>query len=125
MYLTNRGIRAALAALCAVAAATSHAGPREQAKRIHDRLAGVPPSAVVLDEMQAKVAAGDAIGAATQAMQNPAFYNTTVRELATPWSNRDRSVYAELNDTTATVIGMVRDDVPFDQVLYEDIVYLG
>jgi hypothetical protein len=125
MYLTNRGIRATLAALCAVAAATSHAGPREQAKRIHDRLAGVPPSAVVLDEMQAKVAAGDAIGAATQAMQNPAFYNTTVRELATPWSNRDRSVYAELNDTTATVIGMVRDDVPFDQVLYEDIVYLG
>ena len=60
-----------------------------------------------------------------QAMQNPAFYNTTVRELATPWTNRDRSVYAELNDSTATVIGMVRDDVPFDQVLYEDIVYIG
>ena len=60
-----------------------------------------------------------------QAMQNPAFYNTTVRELATPWTNRDRSVYADLNDSTATVIGMVRDDVPFDQVLYEDIVYVG
>jgi hypothetical protein len=128
MYLRNTGIRAAhaaIAALCVVAAAASHAGPREQAKRIHDRLAGVPPSAAVLDQMQTKVTAGDAIGAATQAMQNPAFYNTTVRELATPWTNRDRSVYAELNDSTATVIGMVRDDVPFDQVLYEDIVYVG
>jgi hypothetical protein len=58
-------------------------------------------------------------------MQNPAFYNTTVRELATPWTNRDRSVYAPLNDSTATVIGMVRDDVPFDQVLSGDIVYVG
>jgi hypothetical protein len=75
--------------------------------------------------MAAKVASGDAIGAANEAMQNPAFYNTTVRELATPWTNRDRSVYAPLNDSTATVIGMVRDDVPFDQVLSGDIVYVG
>ncbi|HUO67999.1 MAG TPA: hypothetical protein VMV37_10705, partial [Gammaproteobacteria bacterium] len=51
--------------------------------------------------------------------------NTTVRELATPWTNRDQSVYADLNDSTATVIGMVRDDVPFDQVMYEDIIYVG
>ena len=58
-------------------------------------------------------------------MTNPEFYNTTVRELATPWTNRDRSVYADLNDSTATVIGMVRDDVPFDQVMYDDIVYTG
>jgi hypothetical protein len=129
MCLHERGAlrlaHAALAALCGIAAASSYAGPREQAKRIHDRLAGVPPSSAVLDQMQTKVAAGDAIGAAMQAMTNPAFYNTTVRELATPWTNRDRSVYAELNDSTATVIGMVRDDVPFDQVLYEDIVYVG
>jgi hypothetical protein len=128
MCLHKRVIRylhAAFAALCAVAAATSQAGPREQAKRIHDRLAGVPPTGAVLDAMQAKVANNDAIGAAMDAMTNPAFYNTTVRELATPWTNRERSVYAELNDSTATVIGMVRDNVPFDQVLYEDIVYVG
>jgi hypothetical protein len=114
----------ALVALC-IASSVCHAGPREQAKRIHDRLAGTPPTAAVLDSMAAKVAAGDAIGAANQAMNNPAFYNTTVRELATPWTNRDRSVYADLSDSTATVIGMVRDDVPFDQVLSGDIVYVG
>jgi len=110
---------------CTTICTTGNAGPREQAKRIHDRLAGTPPSATVLTSMAAKVAAGDALGAAMDAMANPAFYNTTVRELATPWTNRDRSVYADLNDSTATVIGMVRDDVPFDQLLFGDIVYVG
>ena len=103
----------------------SLAGPREQARRMHDRLVGVPPSAAVIDSMAAKITVGDAVGAAMEAMQNPAFYNTTLREFATPWTNRDESVYADLNDSTATVIGMSRDDVPFDQVLYEDIVYVG
>jgi hypothetical protein len=121
----SRIAHVAAAALCVLAAAATHAGPREQAKRLHDRLVGTPPAATVLDAMQSKVASGDAVGAAMQAMTNPEFYNTTVRELATPWTNRDRSVYADLNDSTATVIGMVRDDVPFDQVMYEDIVYLG
>jgi hypothetical protein len=75
--------------------------------------------------MESKVASGNAVDAAMEAMQNPAFYNTTVRELAAPWTNRERSVYVDLNDSTATAIGMVRDDVPFDQVLYDDIVYVG
>lgn len=111
--------------VCALAVSVSFAGPREQAKRLHDRLAGVPPSSTVLDSMAAQIVAGDAIGAAMEAMDNPAFYNTTLREFATPWFNREQSVYVELNDSVATVIGMIRDDVPFDQVLYEDIVYVG
>jgi len=121
----SRIAHAAVAALCVLSAASSEAGPREQAKRIYDRLTGTPPPAATLDALEAKVAAGDALGAANQAMTSPAFYNTTVRELATPWTNRDRSVYADLNDSTATVIGVVRDDVPFDQVLSGDIVYTG
>lgn len=118
-------VRATVAVGCAAIAVAAYAGPREQAKRIHDRLVGVPPSAAVLDSMTTKVTDGDAVGAAMEAMQNPEFYNTTVRELATPWTNREQSQYVPLNDSTATVIGMVRDDVPFDQVLYENIVYVG
>jgi hypothetical protein len=34
-------------------------------------------------------------------------------------------VFAPLNDYTATVIGMVRDDVPFQEVLSADILYIG
>ena len=110
---------------CALGVSATWAGPREQAKRIHDRLVGVPPAPAALDSMEAKVASGDAVGAAMDAMDNPAFYNTTVREFATLWFNREQSVYGDLNDSTATVIGMIRDDVPFDQVLYGDIVYVG
>lgn len=108
-----------------VGASLAYAGPREQAKRIHDRLVGVPPTTAVLDSMATRISNGDSLGAAYEAMDNPAFYNTTVREFATPWMNREQSVFADLNDSIALVIGMVRDDVPFDQVLYEDIAYVG
>jgi hypothetical protein len=111
--------------ICLIGVSTVWAGPREQAKRMHDRLAGVPPTSAVLDSMASSIQAGNAVGAAMEAMQNPAFYNSTIREFATPWSNREQSVYAPLNDSTATVIGMIRDDVPFDQVLYDDIVYVA
>ena len=114
-----------IALFICVASSTAYAGPREQARRIHDRLTGVPPAPSVLDSMTTMIEGGDALGAAGVAMNNPAFYNTTVRQLAAPWTNRDRSVYVDLNDTIATVIGIVRDDLPFDQVLHEDIVYVG
>jgi hypothetical protein len=114
----------AVVALAAIAA-SAHAGPREQAKRMHDRIAGVPPSAAVLDEMAADLTAGRTNDAAMVAMQNPSFYSVTLKNLVTPWTNRDQTVFAPLNDYTATVIGMVRDDVPFDQVLSGDILYVG
>lgn len=121
----SRAPSIAIGVVCIMAFSVSVAGPREQAKRIHDRLVGVPPSSTVLDSMATKISTGDAVGAAMEAMDDPAFYNTTVRELATPWTNREQSVYADLNDATATVIGIIRDDLPFDQLLYEDVVYAG
>ncbi len=102
----------------------SSAGPREQAKRMHDRLTGVPPTEEVLSEMAALLP-GNPVAAANIAMQNPAFINTTIKDWATPWFNRDQSVYRDLNDSVATVMGFVRDDVPFDQILYADRIYLG
>lgn len=102
-----------------------HAGPREQAKRMHDRLVGVPPSDAVLNSMQTKIEDGQFIDAALEAMANPIFYSTTLKDFATPWTNREQSVYLDLNDFSATVIGMIRDDVPFNQVLSGNIVYIG
>lgn len=122
---SSKILSAVIVLICTLSTSVSFAGPREQAKRMHDRLVGAPPSSTVLDSMTTKITNGDVIGAAMEAMQNPAFYNTTLREFATPWTNREQSVYAELNDSTATVIGMIRDDVPFDEVLHEDIVYVG
>ncbi len=114
----------ALVALAAFAASAS-AGPREQAKRMHDRIAGVPPSAAVLDAMEAEITAGRAEAAALIAMDNPSFYSVTLKNLVTPWTNREQTVFAPLNDYTATVIGMVRDDLPFNEVLSADVLYVG
>jgi hypothetical protein len=98
---------------------------RRQAKRIHDRIAGIPPSESVLDSMEADIVAGNPAAAAFTAMNNNAFYSVTLKNMATPWSNRDRSMFAPLNDYTATFIGMVRDEVPLNQLLSADLVYVG
>ena len=82
-----------------VAGATAYAGPREQAKRMHDRLAGVPPTPVVLDQMAALLP-GNPTAAADIAMANPAFYSVTLKNFASPWTNRDRNVFVPLNDYT-------------------------
>lgn len=117
-----------LASTLALAAVSATAGPREQAKRIHDRLAGVPPSSAVLDSMSALIEANPVVGlydAANMALENPDFYNVTLKNWATPWTNEEQTVFAPLNDYTATVIGMVRDDIPFNTLLSADILYVG
>jgi hypothetical protein len=106
-------------------ALAAHAGPREQARRMHDRLVGVPPSPAVLDEMEGLIAGGSAVQAARVAMQNPVFYTTTLKNFATPWTNEARTVHAPLNDYSATVIGIVRDDLAFTMALSGDLVYVG
>ena len=110
-------------ALGLLAIGIAQAGSREQAKRMHDRIAGVPPSAAVLDQMAAEITAGRPLGAANIAMQSSAFYNVTPKNFVAPWTNREQSVFVPLNDYTATVIGMVRDDEPFDTLLSADILY--
>ena len=101
------------------------AGPREQARRLHDRLAGVPPTEAVLQQMQDDITAGDATSAAYTAMDNVNFYNVTLKNFAAPWTNRDQSIFVPLNDYIATVIGMVRDDVAFNTLLSADLAYVG
>jgi hypothetical protein len=123
----GRWLRRALPiAICiALAAPEAIAGAREQAKQIHDRLAGVPPTASVLNAMEQDIIANDPDAAAARAMQNDAFYSVTLKNFATPWTNEEQTVFAPLNDYTATVIGMVRDDVDFRQILSGNIIYTG
>jgi hypothetical protein len=92
-----------------------------QATRMYNRIAGVPPSPSVLAQMMAT----NMVSAALLATNDPAFYNNTIRNLATPWTNRDQTVFAPLNDYTATVVGMVRDNVPFNTLLSADLVYIA
>ncbi len=114
-------LRLAVCCLCA-GAATAATVNADQALRIYNRVAGVPASPAALAQM---MAAPDAVTAALIATRDPAFYNNTIRNLAAPWTNRAQSVFVPLNDYTATVVGMVRDDVPFNQLLSADLVYVA
>jgi hypothetical protein len=101
-------------------------GPREQAKRIHDRITGVPPSAETLEKMVDEIENNnDPLAAAMLAIEHPDFYNVTLKNWATPWTNEEQTPFAPLNDYSATVIGMVRDEVPFNELLSADILYIG
>ncbi|HEX9853017.1 MAG TPA: hypothetical protein VGA68_08380 [Woeseiaceae bacterium] len=103
---------------------TANAFPREQAKQIHDRLAGVPPTEAVLASMEADIQNNNPLAAADTAMNNPGFYNVTLKNFVAPWTNRDSNVFVPLNDYIATVVGMIRDDVPFNGLLSDDILYV-
>ncbi len=92
---------------------------------MHERLTGIPPDSIVLENMRADIAAGNAVAAAQIAMENSAFYNVTLKNFVAPWTNEEQSVFVPLNDYTATVIGMVRDDVPFNTLLSANLVYIG
>jgi hypothetical protein len=126
--------KATALALAIVALASVHpeasADERTQAKRMFDRLTGTPPSPALLDTLTARVTSNGLLDTAqfildpAQAHSSP-FYSVTIKNFATPWTNRDQTVFAPLNDYTATVIGMVRDNKDFRGALYDDIVYVG
>ena len=117
----SAGAIAGLGALALMSAALAANPNKDQAKRMYDRIAGVPASDAVLTQMTQT----DATSAALMATQDPAFYNNTIRNLAAPWTNRDQTVFVPLNDYTATVVGMVRDNVPFNTLLSADLVYVA
>jgi len=103
----------------------AYAGSLEQAKQLHDRLTGTPASQATLLEMVTLLDDNKPIEAAYKAMESPAFYSTTLKLFATPWTNIDQDIFAPLNDYSATVIGAVRDDVDFREILQADMLYVG
>jgi len=120
----------AVALLAAQAASPAHAGAYEQARRIYERLDGVQPSATVLNTMandilsqpgQAGLLAAAVV--ATDPHTGANFYDATLKEFINPWTNRNQSAFVPFNDYTATVIGMIRDDIPFNTVLSANILY--
>ncbi len=98
---------------------------RQQAKRIHDRIAGIPPDNSTLDTLELMIIDNGAEAAAYEAMLNPGFYNVTLKNFSAAWSNEEQSNFVPLNDYTATVIGMIRDEVDFRELLSGNIIYTG
>lgn len=107
----------------AVGCAPSMADSLSQAKRIHDRLTGVVGEQSTLQQMADLIDDGQSLEAATLAMQHPDFLNVTIKNWVAPWTNEEADVFTSLNDYTATVIGIVRDDLDYRLILTGDIVY--
>ncbi|HMN67214.1 MAG TPA: hypothetical protein PKC28_01625 [Bdellovibrionales bacterium] len=106
---------------CAVHAQTAQV----KAQWMLERLTGVkwPADSPLIAEMTAKVEAGDLKGAAAFATAQDQFYSVVVKEMAAKMSTREESVRVELNDFTSTVIGAVRDEMDFRQVLFGNFSY--
>ncbi len=121
---------------------------RRQAKRIHDRLTGVNATNAAIDDMEATLDCtlpptpgypcdGTGKNAAKYAIDtlqhnpdaaNPNahyFYNVTLKNFAAPWTNEEQTVFTELNDYSATIVGAVRDGLDFRRILYDDLLYIG
>lgn len=120
-----RLVRLISALLCLLwAGPAAQADTIDQARRLHDRLVGVPPSAGAISDMVAFLP-GQPLLAAERAMEEPAFYNVALKNFVTPWTNEEQSVFGDLNDYSATLIGIIRDDRDFRDALTQDLVYVG
>jgi hypothetical protein len=120
----------ALATLASGQQAFADAEGRAQARRMYDRLTGTPPSEPLLTTLENMVGS-QGLEATAEYILRPDlshskhFYSVTLKNFASPWTNRDQSIFAPLNDYTATVIGMVKDDADFRDILSDDVLYVG
>lgn len=120
-----------LLALLALPAARGLAGAnvapehQDMAVLLHNRIAGVPPDQATLAEMIELLKGAKKKEAAALATESSAFYNLKLRNMFSAWSNTAGRIDVDLNDMVATMIGLVRDDVPFNEVLSGDYLYTG
>lgn len=122
----------------------------EKAKKLFDRLAGVPlteetpfPSGSSLGgysdagatesvlsymarnlDVDGTATPETQLKAALLATDAPSFYNVTLKNHVLPWTNEAQTPFVDFNDYAATVIGLVRDNEDFRKVLYENISYV-
>ena len=108
------------------------ADSHSQARKLYQSLTGTTPSQEELKIISKKIDDGQALDAAKDIIDSKNgidsrgnFYNVTVKNFSTPWSNLDYTKMFPLNDLTATVIGWVRDEKQFNQILYTDSVYVA
>jgi hypothetical protein len=103
-----------------------------QAKRLYMSLTGATPTAAEQKLIATKISSGQSIEAAKDIIDskngvtsNGLFYNVTAKNFAAPWSNVEYTQMTPLTDLTATVIGWIRDEKQFNQILYSDSVYVA
>lgn len=97
------------------------------AKKMLERLTGtkVPGDSAPLRQMADLIEQGQLRSAAFVAVQQPGFYNVTVKQMGLKMSTREESLRTPLNDFTAFLIGAVRDDLDARLLLTGNFYYRG
>ena len=106
---------------------------RAKVSTVYKRLASVPPAAADIETWAAAYVAAKSAAEKRAALQtvaaaatlNDFFYSKTVMNFADPETNegeelRDRN----LNDYTATIVGMIANEEDYRTILHEDVVYI-
>ncbi len=114
----------------ASASMEAHAGVYDRAMMMFKRIAHVPPSDAQLNAMVGHLNDSSLTQlerdakAAEVAILDPNFYNVSLPALFGPTTNRERAP-SDWNDAVALGVGLVRDDIPFKEILYGDHYYRG
>jgi hypothetical protein len=100
---------------------------KDDAMWLLERLTGVQwaGDSAVVQQAATMVAAGNRSQAAALAVQQPQFLNVVVKNMALEMSTREETIRLPLNDFTATIMGVVRDNTDFREVLYGNFIYVG
>jgi hypothetical protein len=99
--------------------------PEEVAGRLFLKLTGTPLALTDprRQNMSVLVKSGKLEEAARIATADDAFYNLTIRHWGAPLTNRAKSPAVGLNDATAMIIGLARDQRDFREILSGDFTY--
>lgn len=89
------------------------------AKKIYERSTGVKISLKdpLISQMAVEIRKDNLVGAAQIAVKSPAFTNVRARNFALKLSNKSNSVGVEFNDMAAFIVGVIRDEDDFRDIL--------
>lgn len=122
-----RGYKYLVVVASALSMANAHAADKDmlKAKRLYERMTGVKVSSTKpeLKKVVDFISKNDDRGAANYITTTPDFLNTQVKNLSLRLSNKDESVKVPFNDFSALIVGVVRDNRDFREVLTSDYSY--
>lgn len=97
------------------------------AMEMYERIAGAQTRTndPVIVKMKTLLDQGNKAGAAAEATKVDSFYNITLLEWSKKFFDPENanSIDGELTDASATLIGMIRDDEPFNKIFTADLLY--
>ena len=89
----------------------AHAATRDRAKRMYDRLVGVPPSEAQIADMVARIGPSPThatlYDAAMVAIASHDFYNVSLVHFVTPWTNVEQTVFADAERPSRVVLPVI------------------